>query len=122
MFKEYGKNKQVKFDNENEYYQALGYLAQPKNQISFHREENQNQGAYTYEVRAHVNTETPNIPGSFKLTKGRPGLNYRINCNPYFEEIINNHNFQLGEIQDIVKIKSTIPEKFKKDFDDGYSR
>jgi hypothetical protein len=120
MFKAYGKNKQIKFNTESEYYQALGYIAQPKNQITLHREDNQEQGAYSYEVRARIKIDNPNIPGNFKLTTGTGNVKYRVNCNPYFEEITTNHGFELDTTQDIEKIKATIPSKYLDDFEKGY--
>lgn len=122
MFKEYGKNKQVKFRSKSEYFQALGYIAQPKNEITLHREDNQEQGAYSYEVRARIKIDNPNIPGDFKLTKGTGNVKYRVNCNPFFEEIIKNYGFKLDTTQNKEKVMAKIPQEYVKDFEKGYTK
>lgn len=115
----YGYKSQIKFNNENEYYKALGYLAKSDGTSSIHWENNQDQGAWGSEGRIHFFINTPPIPGYFKLTAGRLGVAYRTNCNKFIKNIVQNHNFTMENHQDIIAIKDTIPEDYLDDFDMG---
>ncbi len=115
----YGQNGQVQFTTKNEYYRALGYLAKSDNTSSIHWENNENQGAWGSEGRIHFLINNPPIPGYFKLTAGRPGVEHRTNCNEFVENIVMNHNFVMGSSQNITNIRSTVPASFINDFDYG---
>lgn len=115
----YGQNGQIKFTTESEYYRALGYLAKSDNTSSIHWENNEEQGAWGSEGRIHFLIINPPIPGYFKLTAGRPGVEHRTNCNEFVENIVVNHNFVMGSSQNIANIKSTVPANFINDFDYG---
>ena len=120
MFKKsFGSKGQISFNNENEYYQALGYLAKSDNTTSIHWEKNEEQGAWGNEGRIHFYTSNPQIPGEFKLTAGVGNILHRTNCNEFIKNIVNNHNFQYEYPQDSVSIKSTISDEYKDDFDIG---
>lgn len=85
---EYGKNKQVYFDNEKEKQEAIEYiLSSPNVDFNIH-EDNQNQGAWAPEDRIHFKSEE-GVPESLKrlMTAGKPGLYGRINCREFCDEI-----------------------------------
>jgi hypothetical protein len=110
---------QIRFNNENEYYKALGYLSKSDSTTSIHWEQNENQGAWGSEGRIHFLITNPPIPGYFKLTAGRPGVEHRTNCNEFIQNIVTNHYFEMGDTQNITNIRSTIPASFISDFDFG---
>jgi len=115
----FGMRNQILFRNENEYYQALGYLAKSDETSSIHWEHNEQQGAWGSEGRIHFYIQNPNIPGYFKLTAGTGNIIHRTNCNEFVQHIVQNHNFQLRYTQNIEDIRNTIPSQYLDDFDYG---
>jgi hypothetical protein len=115
----FGTQNQISFNNESEYYQALGYLAKSDGTTSIHWENNEEQGAWGSEGRIHFNIQNPNIPGTFRLTAGRPGVEHRTNCNEFIRHIVTHHNFIMGNTQNIQNIRDTIPEQYINDFEYG---
>lgn len=117
----FGENNpsQIRFSNQNEYYQALGFLAKTDGTTSIHWENNENQGAWGSEGRIHFLITNPAIPGYFKLTAGRPGIEHRTNCNEFIQNIVTNHSFVMGDTQNIVAIRNTIPANYISDFNHG---
>ena len=110
MYQEnFGRNNppQIQFNNESEYYKALGYLANNNHSTSLNWENNENQGAWGSEGRIHFYTNNPQITGSFHLTAGTGNIHHRTNCN--------------GFTQDIQNIINTIPNEYLDDFDYGLS-
>ena len=110
---------QIQFNNEKEYYQALGYLAKSDGTTSIHWENNENQGAWGSEGRIHFYVNNPSIPGYFKPTAGRDNVISRTNCNEFIENIVINHSFVMGDIQNIQNIRNTIPSQYLTDFNYG---
>ena len=110
---------QIQFNNKNEYYQALGYLAKSDGTSSIHWENNENQGAWGSEGRIHFYINNPTIPGYFKLTAGTGNIINRTNCNEFIKNIVTNNNFVIGSVQNIANIKKTIPVNFLNDFNIG---
>ena len=110
---------QIQFNNENEYYQALGYLAKSDGSTSLHWENNENQGAWGSEGRIHFYVRNPLIPGFFKPTAGTGNIISRTNCNEFVKNIVINHSFVMGDTQDIVAIRNTIPASYISDFNHG---
>lgn len=126
----FGTNKppQISFANASEYYQALGYLAKQDGSTKIKWEDNDVKGtAWGKEGRIEFFISNPLISGTYSHTAGNGGkVLSRVNCNEFIKHINQNHNFinikNQTDKQNKDAIKSTIPEKFKKDFDDGYSR
>lgn len=117
----FGENNpsQIRFNNENEYYQALGYLAQNNDTTSLNWENNELQGAWGSEGRIHFYVNTPSIPGFFSFTAGTGNIRHRTNCNEFIKNIVTNHSFVMGDTQDIVAIRNTIPANYISDFNHG---
>lgn len=84
----YGKNRQVRFDSEQEKEDAINYILTSSNVDFGIHEENQNQGAWGPEDRIHFKKEE-GVPESLKklMTAGRTGLYGRINCKEFCDEI-----------------------------------
>ena len=111
----FGTQNQIRFNSESEYYQALGYLAK-SDKTSIHWERNEEQGAWGSEGRIHFYVQNPNIPGYFRLTAGTGNIIHRTNCNDFVQNLVQNHNFQYGDSQNISNIRSTIPTQYINDF------
>ena len=121
MYKQYfGTKNQVHFASENEYYEALGYLAKSDGTTSIVLENNQDQGAWSYEKRIHIYTDDFPFTENFRLTAGTGNIRNRVNCNEYIENIVSDHDFVIGEEpQNIDAIRSTVPAGYLSDFDHG---
>lgn len=116
----FGKKGRVFFENDNDYYFTLGFLAQSR-KTEIHWEHNEEQGAWASEGRIHCNGNTENYPEPLRraFTAGNKGVKQRINCNEYVENLRRRHGFVLGNRQDIDSIRSTIPEQYLDDFNNG---
>ena len=86
----YGKNQQVRFNNEPEKQEAIDYILNtPANVNCNVHENNQNQGAWGPEDRIHFFKEE-GIPDCLKrqMTAGRGDRLFgRINCKEFCEEL-----------------------------------
>ncbi|MGJ1009906.1 hypothetical protein [Enterococcus casseliflavus] len=84
----YGKKGQVVFDNENEKNEAINYLLSRSDNITFVKENNQNQGAWGPEYRIHFKSADGVPPSLIKnMSSGRSGIYGRINCAELIEEL-----------------------------------
>lgn len=123
MYKKYfGKRKRMRFDTPEEYYETLGFIAGVNGLFEIYREDNQNQGAWNYEVRMNCygGLHRFTAPLKRKFTRGRgKKVLHRINCNEFFEDLIANHNFSMGFNQNATTIRTTIPPQYHLDFDRG---
>ena len=121
MYKQrFGTNGQIQFDNENQYYQLLGYLAKSNGSTSLVWEHNEDQGAWGSEGRIQIYTYNMPQIGHYALTAGNGGnVISRINCNEFVENLRTNHNFRYGKVQDVNSIRATIPDEYLSDFDSG---
>lgn len=120
MYKKYfGKKRQISFSSESEYYEVLGFLAKSDGSTKLVLEHNEKQGAWTREYRIHFYVTLRPFPESFKHTDGTGNIFSRVNCNEFVENILQNHHFELGSEQDIVLIRSAIPDAFLIDFGRG---
>ena len=125
MYKQsFGTINQVRFANENEYYEAIGYLAKSTNDVAIRWERNKESGAWENEGRIEFYIIKNSIPTScyFKHTAGNGGnILSRTNCNEFVKNLVDNHNFSYGFIQNSVAIRNTIPEEYLEDFDRGFN-
>lgn len=125
MYKQYfGKRNKMRFDNAEEYYETLGFLAKSDGSIDLVWEHNEDQGAWGSEGRIYCYSNlvkfTP--PLKRKFTKGRARkVLHRINCNEFVEDIITNHSFSMGSSQNTLNIRATIPQQYLIDFDRGFN-
>ena len=117
---QYGKQGQVSFRDLNEYYFALGFLANSKN-ADLRWENNEDLGAWGSEGRIHCLVPQSKFPQFFRFTAGRGAVYARINCNEYVACLIYDHNFNYnGSNQDVGKILETVPEKYRDIFKEGF--
>ena len=116
----YGNKGQVSFDTWDEYYYALGFLANRRN-AELRWEHNEDQGAWGSEGRIHCLIPQTYFPQYFLFTAGRGNVCARINCNDYVATLVMEHHFATGrQFQDLDAIRSTIPTQYLPVFEDGY--
>ncbi len=115
----FGTKNQVHFASENEYYQFLGYLAKSDGSTSIAWEHNEEQGAWGSEGRIKIYIDDFPFIENFDLTAGVGSIISRINCNEFVESIATDHNFILGDAQNVDDIRNTIPAEYLSDFNHG---
>lgn len=115
----FGTQNQVQFNNENEYYELLGYLAKSDGTSSLVWEHNEDQGAWGSEGRIKFNIANPPLSCSLNHTAGVGNVISRVNCNEFIENIATNHGFVMGGTQNIVNIRGTVPAQYQPDFNRG---
>ncbi len=84
----FGKNRQVRFNSEEELHSAIEYILNSDN-VDFNiHEDNQNQGAWASEERIHFKHEA-GVPECLKrnMTAGKSGIYGRINCKEFCDLI-----------------------------------
>ena len=119
MYKQsFGSRGQIQFADEHEYYMFLGYLAKSDGTTSLVWEHNEDQGAWASEGRIQILSPIP-YPFQLQETAGVGNILSRVNCNEFIENICINHKFITGKYQDIVNIRTTIPEEYMMDFEEG---
>lgn len=117
----YGSKNQVAFDSWDEYYYALGFLANNRN-AELRWEHNEDQGAWGSEGRIHCLIPETYFPQYFLFTAGRGNVYARINCNDYVATLVLEHHFETsGRWQDLDAIRSTVPAMYLNVFEDGYA-
>ncbi len=114
----FGSHGQIQFADEHEYYKFLGYLAKSDGSTSLVWEHNEAQGAWASEGRIQILSPIP-YPFQLQETAGVGNILSRVNCNEFIENICINHKFMTGKYQDIVNIRTTIPEEYMMDFEEG---
>ncbi len=116
----YGTQEQVSFRDINEYYFALGFLANSRN-AELRWENNEDQGAWGSEGRIHCLVPETQFPHGFRFTAGRGNIYARINCNEYVGKLMTEHNFNYnGRGQNLEKILETVPNQYRDIFMEGY--
>ena len=117
----FGRNRQVHFDSQEQFFYALGFLAN-NSHAEIIWEHNEEQGAWASEGRIHCLVPPANFPQNFTFTAGNGNVYARINCNDFVRLLIENHNFACrGLPQDIQLILSTVPQQYHSVFMNGYN-
>lgn len=117
----WGKNDQLKFVDEHEYYNALGSLCNEES-YSITYEKNSQTESWTNAYRIRCREDDCKVPDAFlKALKD----SRRINCNDYVENLIHKHNFDFYEDEKIIignyeSVKKTVPPEYIHDFEEGY--
>ncbi len=116
----FGIKDQVCFDTAADYYEFLGYLAKNDGTTKLVWERNNEQGAWGNEGRIHFYEDQPKaLNARLSHTAGTGNIISRVNCNDFFENIVNYHGFKNADFQDIKIIKASIPRANHNDFDRG---
>ncbi len=108
----WGNQSQLSFANEEEYYMALGIFANPK-LSRVYIEDNAKRGSFSDASRLHIysHTKKGNLPQALKNAMKNGG---RINCNPYVDNLIENHGFVLSGnvvVATLENVLKTIPKE-----------
>ena len=105
----YGSQGQVSFGSLNDYFYAMGFLANSCN-AELRWEHNEDQGAWGSEGRVYCLVPQTCFPPFFKFTAGIGSVYARVNCNEYVANLINEHNFDYNcKHQNVEKILETVP-------------
>ena len=116
----FGTKQQISFNSESEYYELLGYISKSDGSTILVWEDNDLQGAWTKEGRILFFVAKPAaLRANLLLSAGNGNIISRVNCNEFIINIRANHNFVLGETQNIPNIRTTVPQQFIADFDAG---
>lgn len=110
----------LKFSNEEEYYEALGYFCN-RNAFSISYEPNKATGSYADAYRIRKLSTATNLikPITTAIRSGG-----RINCNKYVQALLSDHRFIqngkliYGIIENVLK---TVPPKYISSFIKGYT-
>ncbi len=84
-------------------------------------EHNEQQGAWDSEGRIQFTVTPLPFSNNLRHTAGVGRVTSRVNCNEFVENLINNHSFVVGDIQDTLAIRATIPTQYQHCFDNGYN-
>lgn len=118
----FGTKQQIRFASESEYYEFLGYLSKNDGSTKIVWEENNEQGAWAEEGRILFYVSQPKVLRvQLHHTAGNSSIVSRVNCNEFVENIKNDHNFKIGDDQNVAEIKATVPDIYLTDFEKGQS-
>ena len=117
----FGEVNPILFETQEIYYETLGFLSKSDGTTAITWENNQDQGARAHEGRIQCYRNIANfpLPLSRKFTVGTGRSLQRINATDFLQDLLDNHNFQLGENQNTVDIRNTVPQQYQVDFDRG---
>lgn len=117
----WGKEGQLQFKNEKEYYESLGALCHDD---KFHITYETNSKTNSWSDALRIKCNTNNLSDAF--SNARRDAN-RINCNEYVTNLYQNHNFNFDKKNkklsgDYNKVRETVPKEYQGDFEKGYNR
>ena len=116
----FGTKDQINFGSESEYYELLGFLAKSDGTSLIVWENNDLAGAWAKEGRILFFIPQPTaLRATLLHTAGVGKILSRVNCNEFIINIRENHDFVLGESQDIPRVRATVPTHFQPNFDSG---
>lgn len=116
----FGKKQQISFNLEEEYYEFLGFLSKNDGTTIIVWENNDDQGAWGKEGRIlFFSNEPAALRASLSQTAGVGRIVSRVNCNEFVQNIVTDHNFKLGENQDLSAIRNSIPTNYLHFFEIG---
>ena len=116
----YGQQGQVSFTDLEEFFYAMGFLANSRN-AELRWENNEDQGAWGSEGRIYCLVPEEKFPQCFRFTAGTGNVFARVNCNDYVGTLVTEYNFNYnGKKQNIEKILEAVPEKYRDAFQAGY--
>lgn len=122
----WGTKNQLKFENEYEYYKALGVFANPEF-TRIYVEDNASRGSYSdaYRLQIRANAKSSmNLPQGIRSSMKDGG---RINCNDYVRNLLENYGFVLSgstvvaNFDDVLSAISTTDSKYITAFIEGYN-
>lgn len=119
---DWGRDDQLSFADQEEYYYSLGLLCN-SDWFSIVFEPNSITNSWTDAFRIQCARCPVKLPPAFRNALR---TQYRINNNEYVENLYRHHMFDYdGEkyiTGDYDKVRTTVPEKYLADFDEGYEQ
>jgi hypothetical protein len=116
----FGTKQQITFNSESEYYEFLGFLSKSDGTTLLVWETNDEQGAWGKEGRILFFSAQPlTLRANLLHTAGVGKISSRVNCNEFILNITRDHQFILGEVQNIAIIRGTVPNQYLNDFNNG---
>ena len=119
----FGRDNPITFENQEIYYETLGFLSKSDGTTAITLENNQDQGARAHEIRIQCYNNIANfpLPLTRKFTIGTGRSIHRINATDFLQDLLDNHSFQLNENHNTADIRNTIPQQYLVDFDRGFN-
>lgn len=118
----WGKDGQLSFDNQEEYYYSLGLLCK-SNWFHIVFEPNRLTNSWGDAFRIQCGNCPVDLPEAFQNASRSQ---QRINNNEYVENLHVNHNFEYDGTKYIrgnyKEVRKTVPEEYLEDFDAGYNQ
>lgn len=118
----FGKSftRKIIFSTDSDFFEALGFLCNPQNNIKLVFERNDLQGARGPEGRLEFFLNR-NYPTYFSnsFTEGVGRILFRTNNTEYRDYIMNHHGIVDGSVQNITNVRATVPVINLVDFDRG---
>lgn len=121
--KSYGKNSQVEFQDEADFYEFLGFLCRQDGSTRIVWELNDLSGAWTSEGRIlFYRDPATSLAVQLQHTAGVGNIKSRVNCNDFVRLIVEQHQFQSDVVhQNVGAVLATIPTEFATDFHRGFT-
>lgn len=115
----FGQRNYLRFENDEEYYEAIGYLSSPNRDYYISCEQYHNKWGTEYRINFYNIT---NMPDSLRraISAGNNTYVARLNNNEFIHTLINEHNFPVTGSQDFNNVLSTIPVQYFESFNRGY--
>lgn len=115
----FGQRNELYFQSDEEYYEALGYLANPNSSYYITCEEYANKWGAEYRINFY---SISNMPQSLQnaLSAGNNTYVARLNNNDYIHTLIHDYNFSTTGNQILRDILDTIPPRHLESFNRGY--
>ena len=117
---QFGERNFVKFNTEEEFYEALGFLSNPSRGIRFDWESYNNK--WGIEGRIWIRNSS-NAPTALQnaFSAGTNSIDHRLNCNEYILYLIRNFGIVNGSNNDVSSIRRNVPSEYLDAFDRGYN-
>ena len=120
------------FQNDEEYYQALGFLAKSPSQVVVYTHKNDRSGAWAGQGKLQTYVSKKHLPPGLQESFLMSGDD-RLSVTDYVENLVKNHAFicfsdPTGNLytfyrfpNSVFDVKATVPSDFWEDFDRGYN-
>lgn len=121
------KGNKLRFQNENEYYETLGFICNEKHYIRVYTESNERLGAWGSQGRLSISTNAIDAPEPLRKAFSESTDN-RISETKYVRKLQDNHAFDVEDgdysktitFSSITNVLDTVPDEYKEDFNRGF--
>jgi hypothetical protein len=119
----YGERNHVIFETEEDFFEAIGYLANSDRGLYISSEQSDNRWGAEYRLWLEDISDIPEALDEAR-SAGLDAYEARINCNEYVYELVSNFGFAPGKRQNANKIRAIIEDDYSDylyDYDRGYN-